>query len=399
MVKSIATLAYYAITLPILAGFYFHESDHPEILTYRYVYFFILISVTLFFTLLLPYSAYRLCERYGVKKLLFSIIPATALLILIYLFFHYKFYHNQKHLFDPYLQIHKPAIDLESYTEDQFIILALGGSTTLNPSLPLEAKHTFILEKELQKSCPSIQVRVINAGMDWYTSKHSLINYITYYRKVKPDAVIIMHAINDICRSFSPPDFSSGEYNDDYSHFYGPSFNAAVPATFEKKLLSPIMSFWFSSCRKMKEFNYEITDYKSIDAFRYNLRTLIKCIKQDGAWCILVEQRSIYKNEMNQEELNSLWLNKSLCNDGKRYAGHQSLSRAMNAFNEAARKIAVSENASFIEVGNKLESNLEFFADDVHYTARGSYSLAMVLLDYFRSNGIFACDKNPQPEQ
>ena len=39
----------------------------------------------------------------------------------------------------------------------------------------------------------------VYAGMDWYTTKHSLINYVTYYRDWQPDVVVVMHAINDLC--------------------------------------------------------------------------------------------------------------------------------------------------------------------------------------------------------
>jgi hypothetical protein len=97
---------------------------------------------------------------------------------------------------------------------------------------------------------------------------------------------------------------------------------------------------------------------------------------------------------MTEEELNSLWLNKSLCNDGKRFAGPESLHDAMMAFNAVAKEVAAKENIHFIEVGNKIESNPEFFIDDVHYTTHGAQALAMVILNYFNKHRIGSCDEN-----
>ena len=46
--------------------------------------------------------------------------------------------------------------------------------------------------------------------MDWYTTKHSLINYVTNLRDAELDLIVVMHAVNDLYRSFFPPDFTIG---------------------------------------------------------------------------------------------------------------------------------------------------------------------------------------------
>ena len=93
--------------------------------------------------------------------------------------------------------------------------------------------------------------------MDWYTSKHSLINYTAYCRKFDADVVVVMHAINDLYRSFSPPDFSVGKYESDYSHFYGPSIYGAKPQSFSQMLYKNFRKVWFGKNVKSRDFEKE----------------------------------------------------------------------------------------------------------------------------------------------
>ena len=60
-------------------------------------------------------------------------------------------------------------------------------------------------------------VEVSNLGRQWYTSHHSLINYASNLRPLRPDVVVVMHAINDVL------------HNADFSYFSRGPFRSAVP--------------------------------------------------------------------------------------------------------------------------------------------------------------------------
>lgn len=83
--------------------------------------------------------------------------------------------------------------------------------------------------------------------------KHSLISYVTYYTHWRPDVVIVMHGINDLTRSFSPPYFAVGPYNEQWTHFCGPAIYGARPPTFEQHLLHtlfmPMIDGWYYQLR------------------------------------------------------------------------------------------------------------------------------------------------------
>lgn len=67
--------------------------------------------------------------------------------------------------------------------------------------------------------------------MDWWTVEHSMLNYVSYGHKWQPDVAVVMHAVNDLYRSFSPPELAILEYDSRYAHFFGASFNGASPPT------------------------------------------------------------------------------------------------------------------------------------------------------------------------
>ena len=206
---------------------------------------------------------------------------------------------------------------------------------------------------------------------------------MTYYSDWKPDIVIVMHAINDLCRSFSPADYAIGEYNDLWTHFYGPSINGARPPTFERYLLGHLeipLNAWYSGFRN-KEIDYSLDKYISVMPFEENLRKIVRCLKNDNSYVILVSQPSLYKEAMDGEELERLYFGKTIANERlnfmrKGYPSHKSFYRGMRLFNDIVRKTAVSNNSIFVDAANHVEKNLHNFKDDVHYTEEGARLLA-----------------------
>lgn len=392
--RTTVLVLYYLFALPLITGFYFHQSPWPAIFSYDKQYFIFLVVFTLVVGIAVPFLLWRFITKNGVKPLLFSLVPAMVVLVIAYLFFSIKYYDRRNHpsLFEPFVQVHRPELNLEDFQEDDFIVLALGGSTTRNERVAPELRYPKLVEQQLRELYPSLNVKVINAGMDWYTTKHSLINYVTYYRQLKPDMVIIMHAINDVYRSFSPKEVAIGEYNPDYAHFYGPSFRgAAERPTFEEHLWNGFTKGWFSSYFHpyprdiATDFPLEV--YKSIDAYKHYLSTLVDVVQKDSTICLVLEQRSLYKENLSPEEDATLFFTSGFCknNDGK-FANYISLNRAMKHYNKAAMQIARQHGAGYIRVGNRIESSLKYFRDDVHYTEEGTRTLAQTVVEYIRDS-------------
>lgn len=309
----------------------------------------------------------------------------------LYLIIQLKYYSSRYHGFDPFTQIHCPKYETAKVNKNDFIVLCLGGSTTNDGRLNEEDKYPAILEKKLQSIYPDKSVVVLNGGMDWYTSKHSLINYTTYYKKFNPDLVIIMHAINDICRSFTPVEFSLGEYQSDYSHYYGPAYNAANPPIFENFLARKFLgdSKYQSLRWNLQPTSFDLNSFKSFSDFLYYYSTLVDAVLNNGSKCIILEQPTLLDEKMNKKNQSLLWFGRSLCNNGGNYPDYNSLNSAMKLYNSSADSIASFYNIPFVKTDLNIPKNIIYYKDDVHHTIATTEIIAELVKLSIETNCIF----------
>ena len=389
MAKLLLLVAYYLVFGAIYLGFIFHESHEPAIFQYSTNYFLFLLVLTS--GLLVPPVLLIAIGKYGYKNILLVIVPPILLFSLAYGILAIRYYYTQIHLFDPYLQVPPPALatDRLEKPESVYRIIALGGSTTRNPLLPVDKRYPTVLQDILRAQYGQADIEVFNAGMDWYTTKHSLINYVTNLSDAEPDLIVVMHAVNDLYRSFSPPGFTIGPYHRLWSHFYGPAIYGARPPAFAQHLSSKI--FWPSltsvmySQIRLKERDLALERYLSLEDFQRNLLHLIHYLKADGIPIIVMTQPFLFKENMSAKERASLWFGKMFCLTPSGFFYHEypspeSLRRAMLAYNDITREMVRSEGGVLLlDLEPKIEKSLANFTDDVHYTAAGARQVAMAV--------------------
>ena len=372
---------YYVITLFFLLGFYTHTSYLPDVLFYSKKYFIFLAVISILFLAIVPYLIYRFLKNHSLRELGFAMIPTVALLGFIYAAGNIYYYNTQEHLFDPFLQVPPSTYYYETAKDTNTVrVLCLGGSTTRFVLADSLDRYPTILQQILDKRNDGKKYEVLNAGMDWYTSKHSLINYAAYCRNFKADKVIVMHAINDLYRSFSPPGFSIGEYESDYSHFYGPSIYGARPESFSKKIYKNFRKIWFSKNNNPRDF--EMSEFISKPDFEDYLSQLMELIQQDGAEPYLVSQGHMYREDLSKLEQSKIWMSMTFCEKDSEYPNIQSLANAMDAYNTTTKKVAAKYNIPLIDAAPILKKDLEHFVDDVHYTTMGSTKLATFISEH-----------------
>jgi len=317
-------------------------------------------------------------KRIGKKELWYLVIFLAVGTYLLYSAASLVYSVKQEHLFDPFLQIDNPLFEESKEKNDNtYRIVCLGGSTSLG--------YTVILKEILQEKYPNINIEVLNSARTWYTTKHSLINYATYCRYWNPDAVIVMHGINDLIRSFSPTRLAIGQYNNRWTHYYGPSINGANPPFFGRELLRRLARMWYANLR-IKPSDYAIEEYKSIDMFGKHLATIVKYTTADNAEVFLVGQPSIFKQDMSKEELDMLWVVKGFCYTYNNYLSikhpsPESFARAMKKAIGIVKETALSSKGFFIDADHRIPKNLKHFIDDCHYTASGHRLLANIIAD------------------
>jgi len=389
---------YFLVCVFVYVGWWFHRCREPFIQHYslRYLLFLGLMA-TLF---LVPPVMRWLDQVLGRRRFRYGIVTTLIVLAGAYGVTAVYYYYAQEHLFDPFVQCPAPRFSEKTIADDgrNVKILVLGGSTTRNAGLLPEDRYPEVFRGLLQDRYPTIQIQLLNGAMEWYTTRHSLINYVTYYGDWHPDIVVVMHGINDLCRSFSPPRFAVGGYDPLWTHFYGPSIQGAKPPPFEffwvRRFLANVVDSWYSTLR-FSECDYPLDRYVSRPMFERNLRQLVRYIRLDGAAPVLITQPSLYKDMMSVEERVPLWLGPVLCDTKSGFFQHtypsaQSLYQAMASYEEVTRQVAYAESAILVNAAHEMPKDLAYFRDDVHYTVRGARLLGEMVANKVIASGVLA---------
>jgi len=388
----VATL-YYVLYGVLYAALLFHHSKVPQIGRYsvRYAVFLVLLAAGF----ALPALVGRIVAKYGLRGLAFALVPAVMVAVVLYAGFAIHYYYSETHYFDPFLQLPAPTPAFTAKPPGTFRILMLGGSTTADSTLAPSDRYPQVLQDRLRRDYATSSIEVFNAGMDWYTAKHSLINYDTNLRDWHPDLAVVMHGINDLYRSFSDPDFAVGPYDRLWSHFYGPAINGAKPPTFERTLFSlsaALYPYWLSEFRA-SEHDVPLDRYVSLPDFKRNLLYLVHDLKGDGVEVTLLTEPSIYKDSMTAEEREVLWFGRTFCKEPSGflryiYPSPVSLGAAMSAYNAVTKEVGADEHVTVIDVAARLAKTLENFSDDVHYRATGAHRVGDVVATGIEDAGL-----------
>ncbi len=318
--------------------------------------------------------------------------------------------------FHPFLQVvpdemvydgvnrdHFRGPDIQKARSQTHRIFCLGGSTTFNPFLKYEDSYPRQLERQLGETHP---VQLLNAGMSWYTSQHSLINYLIRVQEYQPDIIIVMHGINDLIRSFSPPRAAMGAYKSDYSHFLGPQADMILDLDQQRQptladtlfLIRNTSSFFsrhFFKQLRVERHEMETVDvgaFSSLDAYRRSMRNLCEMAQAHGVKVILVTQGFLYKDEMSAEEKAVLRFARESANDGHRMASMRSMKRGMETFNEATRSIVREFRLPLVDIEKTIPRNLDYFADDVHFTPKAAKLIASAIKEKILKEGLLDRD-------
>ncbi len=407
IVSSFALLLY----LAFLPGLWFHTSSHPVVFgKYGVAYFaalslLVLLSPYVFMAARFILTTHRLRLPSGRHIVLrpAGSVTAVGLAVLLPLLSIEAIQATKRpdpttqlKEFHPYLQTRPVAGDAERRINrwgfrgeeiefrkppGTYRIFVLGGSTVYCGNVDFEESHPRILELALRRRYPDHAIEVQNAGMEWYTSEHSLIQFLTRIQDFSPDAVIIYHGINDLYRSFSPKALAFGPYQDDYSHYYGPlrgmirSYAIRWPPL---RLLFPytaytLSGYWFSDLSgEGRVVSVPIDHWKSLHAFERNMRDFAEVVRAKRITLVMASEPSLYRNDLTERERAKLYLDKRfMVEDGKK-PDLPSLVKGMEAFNQASRAIAWEAEVPFFDLDRLVPKTLEYFVDDVHYTVPGN---------------------------
>jgi lysophospholipase L1-like esterase len=386
----------------VYAGWLFHECDPRDVFQYSTSYLFFLAVMALGF--LVPHALLAWRRRVGRPAFRRTLLAALAVFALVYVGAALRYYATQVHPFDPFLQEAPPLFENvpKEKGPSTFRVMAVGGSTTRCATIEVAQRYPSVLRNLLQERYPSRNIEVINAGMDWFTTKHCLIHYVTYGQDWHPDLIVLMEAINDLYRSFSPTALALGPYNERWSHFYGPAIRGADPLTFEEHLFSysgvlgRLASPWYSELRE-RAVELPLESYRSLEPFRANLEKWVRSTAANGTRLVLVTQPSLYKDDMSAAELRELEFPRQFCATRvswftREYPTARSMKVAMQAFNDVVRQTAAAYAEEYgvglVDAEARIAKDTQNFTDDVHYTVTGAARVAECVAEAIVASGL-----------
>ena len=203
----------------------------------------------------------------------------------------------------PYLQLTPPAVPKPVRdTPDTRLVLCLGGSTTAWTDAN-GVGWTERVERQLNVGGAG-PVRVINQGMEWYTTQHSLLNYELNLRPLKPDVVVIMHVVNDLMQSADHSYYAGGSTRADYGNHNGPLARLQRGKPLLAAAAAHASRLWYWNEREV----IETDEFAGLPFYERNLRRLVELLRADGAHVVLMTQGSLYKEELTDAEREVLWM-------------------------------------------------------------------------------------------
>ena len=262
-------------------------------------------------------------------------------------------------------------------------ILFLGGSTTAN-DYPLRVR------KQLEAA--RVRTQVFNAASDGASSLDSLHKFWTYADVIDPDVVVVLHAINDFTRGFTPPGMLP-EYRSDYSHFVWnrhwhvrESAYDGRPVFTEGPLhratVGSLLSSMFHGSRLVEEVRQRLPRdtrtasmsddvvLRSLPAFRRHLGNLVASVRHRGTPIVLLTMP--FTGTPPKRAF--VHPGPHFTNDGTTYLDGAGFERGMRAFNDAVRTFA-GPGVRVLDVARDITDGASF-VDEVHLTAVGRRSLA-----------------------
>jgi len=298
------------------------------------------------------------------------LLAGTCVLILMLamtlgsLFYNKTFLNSRNNrLYHPYLQFAPPEPPAWNPDTGGLRIACLGGSTT-------EFKDDRgrgwpeRLESILRQRLDTDSISVYNAGRQWYTTLHTLINYQANIRPLKPDLIVIMHTINDLLHNADFCYFSRGPFRQDYGHFTGPVSRIIDRQGFLEFLWRTASSLWHHKPRAV----ISQQDFPGLIPFKRNLNAVIDWAERDGTAVVLLSQPNLYKPEMTAEEKKSLYmLNNEAVGPSFRWSA-ETVCRGFAQYREALEQVARERAVPLIDVEKEIPKSLDYFTDDVHYT-------------------------------
>ena len=298
----------------------------------------------------------------------------------------------------------------DPYSETNFNILAVGGSTTELLDHDDTEAWPMLLQRRLSAQISSRKVWVGNVGRAGHRSVEHALVIERFVPQLRVDALLVLVGVNDLTQILRKPD----------SRLPDPR----VPEVAQNLLWRTfwvvprsVVPWWRSSglwhlsrnlvARAAEEGQYVRRDVghewlharrrawieaprvvrempnldKALGQYERNLRTILaSALDADVPRVVLVTQPAVWQPDSGIDVKHTLWI--GYVGGAERPVARYStgvLREAMDLFNRRLIRVARDVGVEWVDLSARMDGQSDLFYDDVHFTEAGSREVAKVL--------------------
>lgn len=245
-----------------------------------------------------------------------------------------------------------------------FEVVFLGGSTTVCNVIDEKLRFPHLAGRLLEKATDK-KVNAYNGGKSGNASNHSVLNLLGKVVPMKPDAVVMMHAINDlnflmITGSYWTPHPHRGMLQDK-------DYNPIKKFLIEKELGHNFLPSLRTAFDAYKGKPVDLDTLRIAADYRKMLELFVFICRQHDITPVLMTQASRFTAQPGEgmegvvEKLKQDY-----------HLEYSDFQRAYSKINETTRQVAIQNDVLLIDLAQDIEPTSDNMYDSVHLTTQGS---------------------------
>lgn len=259
------------------------------------------------------------------------------------------------------------------HDEPDYEVVFLGGSTTECLSVPEKQRFPYLTGRMLEKQC-GVKVNAYNGGKSGSSSNHSVLSLYGKVIPMKPDAVVLMHAINDLMFLMTAESYWAKHYRRGMiqEKHYDPIREWVTQKELGHTFLpSPKTDY---DQYRGKPANLDI--HSITQSFKKSLELFIFICRQHNIRPVLMTQASRITATPDSYMQTKA---KQLKNDFS--VDYENFHKAYSAMNQTIRDVARQQNVLLIDLAKQIAPDETMMYDSVHFTVKGSQTVARIIAE------------------
>lgn len=286
--------------------------------------------------------------------------------------------------------------------EDEFRIIAIGGSTTENFYLDDQETWTRILQNSLASKFKNKSIKVYGAAKSGDRMDNHIAMLAQRAIHLQPDIIILLVGVNDLLTNSTGYDpyhfpaevelttgrilklFTTEFQIPRYIHKFVSNLKGVSK---DKDLLQRVpLKSDFKEKAAFAKSAPETSDKPVFKdkAYKEDLKTFIGIAKLNNVQLVLITQSTSWNSKVDPKTKDWHWL---LYRNGKFYR-EDVMDQSMEMVNDITKKTGEQEKVPVYDLANNMPKSLEYFYDDVHFNVKGAKKFGEDLSKFLINNNL-----------